>query len=193
MLISNFLPSCLYVISWQPEKYRHTKAQRQRKKEKYKTRNRNSITPVCRLSTTTNTVHLLKFKKRHKSIESCSYQTSWVNMSYFQMHDSIHHGMNVSPFHMSKINKTQKILFLKFLGYFTRKTGKRKFKKEPWKNQVATLLLNHLASTEVIKPIPLCCSFPQGAWTSCQYCSMDSYAPGELKVCSVKATVATVT
>lgn len=125
VLIGNFLPSCLYVISWQPEKYRHTKAQRQRKKEKYKTRNMNSITPVCRLPTTTNTVHSLKFKKRHKSTESCSYQTSWVNISFFQMHDSICHTMNGTPLHMSKINKRLKVLLLKFLGYFTTRIGKK--------------------------------------------------------------------
>jgi len=73
-LISNFLPSCLYVISWQPEKYRHTKAQRQIKKEKYKARNMNSITPVCRLSTVANAVYFLKFKEKNKSVESCSFQ-----------------------------------------------------------------------------------------------------------------------
>lgn len=61
-LISNFLPSCLYVNSWQPEKYRHTKAQRQMKKEKYKTRNMNSITPVFRLSPIANAVYFLQFK-----------------------------------------------------------------------------------------------------------------------------------
>lgn len=61
------------------------------------------------------------------------------------------------------------------------------------KNQVSAYIesLHHsskdLASTEVIKPILLCCSFPQ------EPCSTDSYGPWELKECSEKATVATVT
>lgn len=141
----------------------------------------NSITPVRRLSTTANTVHLLKFKKKAQSTESCS----WVNLSYFQMQDSIHHGMNATLFHVSKINKTLKILLLKFLGYFTTKTETKKFKKLLGKNQVPayTESLHHsckdLASTEVIKPIPLCCSFPRrivpwtpmllGNWKSAQW------------------------
>lgn len=131
-LISNFLPLCLYVISWQPEKQRHTKAQRQIKKEKYRTRNMNSITPVCRLSTITNTVYLIKFEYRNKSIESCSFQTNWAIMPHFQMHDSINHGITVTPFCMSKIiKKNPKILFPEFLGYFTTNTGGKKHNTKP--------------------------------------------------------------
>lgn len=37
--------------------------------------------------------------------------------------------MNVTPFHMSKINKIYKILLLKFLGNFTTKTEIKIFKK----------------------------------------------------------------
>lgn len=136
-LISNFLPSCLYVISWQPEKQRHTKAQRQIKKEKYRTRNMNSITPVCRLSTITNTVYLIKFKYRNKSIESCSFQTNWAIMPHFQMHDSINHGITVTPFCVSKIIKKPKLLFPEFLGYFTTNTGGKKpqHKTQPTKQK----------------------------------------------------------
>lgn len=45
------------------------------------------------------------------------------------MHDSINHGITVTLFYTSKINKTPKILFLEFLRYFTTKTGGRKKKK----------------------------------------------------------------
>lgn len=46
------------------------------------------------------------------------------------MHDSINHGITVTLFYMSKINKTPKILFLEFLRYFTTKTGGRKKRKK---------------------------------------------------------------
>lgn len=48
-------------------------------------------------------------------------------MPHFQMHDSINHGITVTPFCMSKIiKKTPKILFPEFLGYFTTNTGGKK-------------------------------------------------------------------
>lgn len=127
-LISNFLPSCLYVISWQPEKYRHTKAQRQIKKEKYKARNMNAITPVCRLSPVANAVYFLKFKEKTKSVESCSFQRNWAIMLYFQKHNIINHGiMEFHPMDAKQTNKKQH--FSDFLGYINSRTGLWEVKK----------------------------------------------------------------
>jgi len=46
------------------------------------------------------------------------------------MHDSINHGITVTPSYVSKINKTPQILVREFLGYFTSKTGERGRRKK---------------------------------------------------------------